>query len=194
MAEKTATPPVAANDNHHDFYVYAWLRPCGTPFYVGKGKGNRDALHKTHNPFFMRIVAKLRSLREEPRVVRWQVGLSEDDAHRLERAYISLFGRRDIGTGVLANMTDGGEGCSGRTVTEFTRSKLSEKMRSPEIANILSDSLRRPEVAARRAAALKSTEVRIKIGESSRGRVHSDATRRKMSISQQIAYETRLAG
>lgn len=117
------TTVVAANDNHHDFYVYAWLRPDGIPFYVGKGQGDRDS-NRERNRFFTNVLEKIKLSGGGARVVRWQEGLSEDDAFRLERAYIKLFGRRDNGTGVLVNLTDGGEGCVGRIATEEQREKL----------------------------------------------------------------------
>lgn len=105
---------VAANDNNpYRFYVYAWCYPDGTPFYVGKGHGRRARDELGRNIVFKHIVAKIRRGGHEPVVRKWQEGLLEDDAHDLEAAYIRLFGRRDIGTGILANMTDGGEGAVG---------------------------------------------------------------------------------
>jgi hypothetical protein len=74
---------------------------------------------------FMRTVAKIRREGGEPRIVRWHDGLTEADAFMLERAYIKLFGRRNIGTGILANMTDGGEGCVGLKHTDATKAKMS---------------------------------------------------------------------
>ena len=39
---------------------------------------------------------------------------------------IALFGRKDLGTGILRNLTDGGEGASGRILTEETKKKIGE--------------------------------------------------------------------
>lgn len=97
----------------NDFYVYAWQRPCGTPFYIGKGRGRRAFVGKRQNPLFMRIVDKLRTNGKDPKVVKLHQNLTEHRAFELERAEIAKYGRRDNGTGILANLTDGGEGCAG---------------------------------------------------------------------------------
>lgn len=166
----------AANDNNEfRFYVYAWLRTDGTPFYVGKGRGGRDMEEgASRNKFFTNIVAKIRKNGQEPRVVRWQHGLLEGDAHRLETAYIKLFGRRDLGTGVLCNLTDGGEGAVGALHSDETRAKRSIALRGKK----------------------RSAETRSKMSESKRGENHpffgetrSAETRAKMSAAARKKYE-----
>lgn len=153
---------VASNDNdEYRFYVYAWLRPDGSPFYVGKGCGNRDVQPKKTNNIFMRTLAKIKRDGAEPLIVRWQDGLSENDAHRLEVTYIKLFGRRNNETGILSNLTDGGEGNSGWIPSTETRRKVS-----------LSKIGKKP-----------SAETREKISKSQLGRVHTDEARAKMSAS-----------
>lgn len=81
------------------FYTYLWLREDATPYYVGKGKGNRAFTNAGHN--VSRPVLKYRIL-----IQHWE---TEDEAFRMEKWYISLFGRKDNGTGILRNLTDGGE-------------------------------------------------------------------------------------
>lgn len=110
----------------NDFYVYAWLRPCGSPFYIGKGRGSRDAQIKDHNPIFMRIVKKIERNGLKPRVERLRENLTEDEAFELERREIAKHGRINLKTGILANLTDGGEGASGTIVGALTRARLSE--------------------------------------------------------------------
>lgn len=44
-----------------------------------------------------------------------------------ERYLISFYGRRDLGLGILCNLTDGGEGAPGKIVSEETRKKMSSK-------------------------------------------------------------------
>ena len=50
--------------------------------------------------------------------------LTEDEAMELEKLYISVLGRADIKTGILANHTDGGEGRSGYKPSTETRVKM----------------------------------------------------------------------
>ena len=80
------------------FYTYAYLREDGTPYYIGKGKGNRawDAMHKP--------VGKP----SHDRIMLLKTNLTEAEAFKHEIYMISVFGRIDKGTGILRNKSDGG--------------------------------------------------------------------------------------
>src|ERR1039458_5206653 len=80
------------------FYTYLWLWENGTPYYVGKGSGNRS-----HNPNGHRV----RKPSDDRIIV--QRFECEEDAYFAEKFLIALYGRTDNGTGCLSNLTDGGE-------------------------------------------------------------------------------------
>lgn len=82
-----------------DFYSYLWLRADGTPYYAGKGKGNRAFVRASH---------RLRPPDDHSRILVFPMA-SEAEAFESEIALIELFGREDLGKGRLLNLTDGGE-------------------------------------------------------------------------------------
>jgi len=101
------------------FYTYLWLREDGTPYYIGKGKGDRAFIgHWTRSkrkympPPKERIVVYLAE--------------SEADAFDTEISLIWYYGRKDLGTGLLVNTSDGGQGTSGIIFTEDHKQKISK--------------------------------------------------------------------
>jgi len=104
------------------------------PFYVGKGKGNRCKLHLIHedksNMLKQRKINEIRIMGKEPEILIIESNLLEKNAFDIEKKEIKKYGRKNNKTGILCNLTDGGEGSSGRFHTEFTKKIISEKRKN----------------------------------------------------------------
>jgi hypothetical protein len=99
----------------NNYYVYVYLRENGAPYYIGKGKLDRAYIKNKRikpPPDKSRILIPLRNLTNE-------------QACYNEVEYIKYYGRKDLGTGILRNMTNGGEGAPGRVLSEETKKKIS---------------------------------------------------------------------
>ena len=94
------------------YYTYAWLRLDGTPYYIGKGSYGRA------------FDRRRRYCPSPDRILILKKNLTEEEAFKHEIYMISIFGRKDIGTGILHNKTNGGEGASGYCPTAETIIKL----------------------------------------------------------------------
>jgi len=150
--------------NH--YYVYAFLREDMTPYYIGKGSGNRA--------FVKRRAAVAKRPTDLSRIVILEDNLSDLEAYKYEEMLIKLFGRKDNGTGILHNLNDGGIGT--RNISESTR----EKMRLAKLGK-----KRSPESCAKQAATMQGTQFTAErcenIRKSKLGYKFSDEAKAKMS-------------
>lgn len=119
-----------------NFYVYEHWRPdLDVCFYVGKGNGRRaNDMRRGRNRYHKFIQKKLSSIGSAVEVRIVYSKLSEEDAFRYEVERIAFW--RSVGV-ELANMTDGGEGPSGRKHTEewkLENSKRNKGRKMPDEA------------------------------------------------------------
>lgn len=179
-------------------YIYFYLRTDGTPYYVGKGTGKR-AWNKQHN---------INLPTNKSLIIIAETNLTEIGALALERRYISWYGRKDIGTGILRNMTDGGEGTSGFKHSTNTKILMSiaKKGKSQSIEHAKSAATARigikHSLESRHARSLAvmgdkhpmygkthTQETIDKISKASSGRKMTDDTKRKLSKLNRKVYE-----
>jgi hypothetical protein len=127
------------------FYVYAYLREDSTPYYIGKGSGKRAwSTNRTIN-----LPA------DKSRIVMLAENLSEPQAFELEKQKIAEYGRINTGTGILRNMTDGGEGSSGRIHSEETKMKLRDANLGKKHSTESIEKIRRGNTGKKRTASMK---------------------------------------
>lgn len=88
---------------------------AGTPYYIGKGSGKRAyAKHKNNS-----------TPKDKNLIIIVKTGLTENEAFNLERELITQYGRKNANTGILINLTNGGDGISGFKHSAETLEKLS---------------------------------------------------------------------
>jgi hypothetical protein len=104
------------------FYVYAFLREDGSPYYVGKGTRRRA--------WNWRKRASFRPPSDASRIKIVGMWDDEQTAFAYERYLIDFWGRKDTNTGILHNLTDGGEGSVGYIASVEARNKIRESHRS----------------------------------------------------------------
>lgn len=136
------------------YYVYAYLRKNGTPYYIGKGKGRRVwGKHTVPVP------------KDKSRVVFLEKNLTNLGACALERRYIRWYGRQNNGTGILRNLTDGGEGTDGYSHSESAKQLIGEALKGKS---------KNPKSIAKRTESRKSyvtkDETRKKLSEALKGK------------------------
>ena len=144
-------------ENPNIFYTYAYLREDGTPYYIGKGKNNRC---------YRKYRRTILPPKDKTRIIFLKQNLTEDEAFKHEIYMIAVLGRKDLGTGILRNKTDGGDGASGLIHSIKTKKRMSESRKGEKNHNY---------------GKIFSVETREKMSEARKGKLPSEETRRKLS-------------
>jgi hypothetical protein len=193
------------NCNRSKSYTYGLCRKDGRLFYVGVGIRHRvfhhsssHGLSKDGNKLKVRIIEK------ENADIRYVIFMVHNDRLKcleVEAALVAAFGRVDMGTGTLSNLTDGGEiGPNGARISDEARVrvKAARKRDAPVLSaknkafwNTLSEEAQEQKVERMRSRH-KEPEVIAKIGNKSKERWADPVFKKKMSEKQKT-IQTELA-
>jgi hypothetical protein len=151
------------------FYVYELWDPIkNEPFYVGKGTRRRYynrveehlkqavgriKIKKGSNGHKINRIRHILSLGSTPIIKIVFETPDEAQAFDKEKELIKLYGRRDLNTGSLTNLTEGGDGQAGRIYTEAQKQKISLRVRG--VGNPMFGKTHTPEVKNRISALKK---------------------------------------
>ena len=116
-----------------NYYTYIYIDPIrNIPRYVGYGHDNRMYSHlkKTDNKSFKGWIKNLKDNSLTPIIIKEGVR-SKEEAKLLEIFWISIYGRKDLGTGCLFNHTNGGDG--GNTVLGANPNNVKNRYKKRQI-------------------------------------------------------------
>ena len=156
------------------YYTYAYLREDGTPYYIGKGSGNR-------------VYSKNRRIKppsNKNRILFLKQNLTENQAFDHEKYMIFIFGKKTEG-GILHNITDGGEGVSGMKHTDESKEKIGKAFRGKKLTPEHIEKVRKAQkgkVSPLRGTTI-SQEQKEKIRKTLTGVKHTEERKRNQSIS-----------
>lgn len=145
-------------------YVYRHIRlDKNVPFYIGIGKDDGGKYTRAYHTTSSRKKSIIWSRISDKTNYEVEIiidNISWERACEKEKEFIKLYGRINLGTGTLANMTDGGEGNSGVVLTPKMRFEIGKAHRGKK----------------------QSAESNKKRSERLKGRVVTQETRDKLSI------------
>lgn len=158
-------------------YLYRHIRlDKNEPFYIGIGKDNNSNFTRAYykskqkrNKIWIDIINKT-----SYEIEILLDNLTWEEACKKEKEFISLYGRLDLGTGTLANMTNGGDGMVGIVRSKEYKLKVSQRQKdgkaywfgkkfTGEQKQKISNSLKGRKV---------SSETKLKISNSLKGNKH----------------------
>jgi hypothetical protein len=112
----------------NNWYVYRHIRlDKNEPFYIGIGNKVNYARAYEKDPSKRNIIWNRIVSKSDYEVDIIFDELTKDEASEKEKEFISLYGRIDLETGFLCNMTDGGDGIWNCIRSNETRKKLREQ-------------------------------------------------------------------
>jgi hypothetical protein len=161
------------------YYNYLWLREDGTPYYTGKGIGNRAYI-----PHRRRANVTLYPPIKD-RIILYPAE-SEAYAFEVEKFLIWYYGRKDLGTGCLRNMSNGGEQPPRPTpeaIEKIRITKTGQKHSAESIAKMMGCQNALGHVVSAEARE-KIRAAKTGVPSKCRGQKRSAETRAKMSASQ----------
>lgn len=129
--------------NPNRYYTYAYLREDRTPYYIGKGSGKR---------LFYKYGKNCKPPKDKSRIIKLKQNLTEEEAFKHEKYMIAVFGKKCDGTGILMNISDGGNappiicGNNHHMKTEEYKKRVSEKLKgknSPRWGKPLSEDVKK---------------------------------------------------
>lgn len=152
-------------------YLYRHIRlDKNQPFYIGIGKNSNSNFSRAYykskqkrNKIWIDIISKT-----SYKVEILFDDISWEEACEKEKEFINLYGRIDLKTGTLANMTNGGDGMVGVIRSEEYKLKVSQRQKDGK-AYWFGKTL--------------TEDHKQKISNSLKNRVHSEDTKNKISNS-----------
>lgn len=160
-------------------YVYRHIRlDKNEPFYIGIGsdiKYHRAGEKTRRNNIWKKIVDKT-----EYEIEILIDGITYEQAKKKEIEFIQLYGRIIDGSGILSNLTTGGEGAKGHIVTQETIDKIRNAQIGRKFTKEHIDKIRIARIGCKMPKRTK--EHQEKLANALKGKPRNEQTKLKLSL------------